>query len=111
MENSNGNKVTVVKVKVEAKDNSGNILGTGECKQYSRDQEGLNAAIKEYGYEKIVGDLNRQIKTDTRNALARGGPSVVKEMRDTRKVLDEKTQEQYDADLKALMEKYRKPTA
>lgn len=108
MQNSNGDTVHTAKVKVEAKDQSGNILGTGECKQYAKTREGLDAAVKDLGYEKIMADLNRQRKTDKRNALARGGPSINKEMRDTRKALAEDRQAQYDRELRELMEKYKK---
>jgi len=107
MENSNGNTVHTVKVDVIAKDNSGNVLGKGTCKQYAKTQEGLDHAVKDLGIEKIVGDLNRQLKTDTRNALARGGPSITKDLRDTRKSLTADQQAAYDTELRKLMEKFR----
>lgn len=106
MNNSNGNEVHTVKVKVEAKDRSGNILGAGECKQYAKTPEGLNAATKDLGIEKIITDLNRQIKTDVRNHLSRGGPSINKELKDVRSKLSEKEQAEFDLKLQAIKDQY-----
>lgn len=57
--------------KVVAKDKDGVILGSGEVKQYFETQEGLTAAIKDTTLKTIVKNLNRQLKTDCRNNLAR----------------------------------------
>jgi len=46
-------------------------LGIGKVKEYSENQEGLDQAVKDMEVAKVVHDLNRQIKTDCRNDLAR----------------------------------------
>lgn len=71
MENANGQKVTEFKVEVTAKDKEGNVLGKGSCPAFSLNEEGLKRATKRYTFKGVMELLNRQIKTDARNDLAR----------------------------------------
>jgi len=100
MENVNNNKVTEFKIEVIAKDAKGVVLGKGTCPAYSLNEEGLNRAIKRYTYKGVMELLNRQIKTDARNDLAR-----VKSVAAQVKAL-EKTNEDFAAEVKALRNKW-----
>jgi hypothetical protein len=46
-------------------------LGVGKVREYEETQGGLDQAIKDLTVARIIRDLNRQIKTDCRNDLAR----------------------------------------
>lgn len=107
MQNSIGDKASVFLVDVIARDNSGNVIGRNKVKQFSKDKQGCEACIKEVGYERLMSCYNRQAKTDERNTLARGGPSINKKVRDTWKGLSEEKQANFDRDLQALMERYK----
>ena len=51
-------------------------LGQGKCRQYEESQVGLDQAVKDLTVMVVVKDLNRQIKTDTRNGEARPEASL-----------------------------------
>ena len=82
MSKNNNNKVKVVspesQIKVTAKDKDGNILGTGKAFAYSENAIGLDAAIKRIKHKEIVKLINRQLKTDRRNELARPEGDMLK---------------------------------
>ena len=100
MENANGNKVTEFKVEVTAKDKDGNVLGKGSCLAFSLNEEGLKKATKRYTFKGVMELINRQIKTDARNDLAR-----VKSTQAQMKTL-EKTDTEFAAEIKALRSKW-----
>ena len=54
-------------ITVTAKDKDGNVLGTGKCQQFDT----VDEAVKALGSKKVLIDVNRQVKTDCRNDLAR----------------------------------------
>jgi len=100
MENANGNKVTEFKVEVTAKDKDGNVLGKGSCPAYSLNEEGLKKATKRYTCKGVMELINRQIKTDARNDLAR-----VKSTQAQSKAL-EKSNTEFATEIKALRVKW-----
>ena len=100
MENANGNEVTEFKVDVIAKDKEGKELGKGTCPAFSLNEEGLKKAIKRYNYEGLVELINRQIKTDARNDLARV-KSVAAQVK-----AKEKSDPAFAAEIKALRAKW-----
>lgn len=82
MSNNKNGKVKVVApesiIKVTAKDKDGNILGTGKAYAYSENAIGLDAAVKRVKHKEIVKLINRQLKTDKRNELARPEGDMLK---------------------------------
>jgi len=100
MENANGDRVTEFKVEVIAKDRNGNVLGKGTCPAFSHNKEGLEKAVKRYGYQGVVQRLNRMIKTDARNDLA-----TKKSLQAQMKSL-ERTNDDFAREIKALREKW-----
>ena len=101
MGNANGNKVTEFKVEVTAKDKGGNVLGKGSCLAFSLNEEGLKKATKRYTFKGIMELVNRQLKTDARNDLAR-----VKSTQAQMKTL-EKTNEDFAREVKELRLKWK----
>ena len=57
--------------KVTAYDKDKNELGKGTVKLYKETKESLDLAIKDLTISVIIKTLNRQLKTDVRNNLAR----------------------------------------
>ena len=58
-------------IAVVAKDDEGNVKGTGKVKVYAENQAGLEEAIKDVGVPSFVRDYNRQKTTDMQNDLRR----------------------------------------
>ena len=100
LKNGNGDKVAEFKITVTAKDKDGVVLGTGSCPAFSSNEEGLAKALKRYKYAGVIELINRQVKTDARNDLAR-----VKSVAAQVKTL-EKTDAQFAAEVKALRNKW-----
>ena len=100
MENADNQKVTEFKVEVTAKDKDGNVLGKGSCPAFSLNEEGLKRATKRYTFKGVMELINRQIKTDARNDLAR-----VKSTQAQMKTL-EKTDTEFATEIKALRSKW-----
>ena len=74
--NTKGDKIMAnyKEIKVVAYEGRGNNrkeVGVGKVKEYAENQDGLNQAVKDIGVAKVIHDLNRQLKTDCRNDLAR----------------------------------------
>jgi len=92
----------------EAKDKSGNVIGDFSYYKWAENQEGLDKAIKRYQVGKVVSMLNRQEKTDKRNVAARpeSAPSVVKDARNTLKVLEKDLKEEMEKELREVQAKY-----
>ena len=65
-------------ISVTAKDKDGNILGKGKAYAYTENEAGLNAAIKRMKHKETVKLINRQLKTDKRNDLARPEGDMIK---------------------------------
>jgi hypothetical protein len=101
MENVNGNKVTEFKLEVTAKDKEGKVLGKGSCPAFSLNEDGLKRAVKRYTFKGIMELINRQIKTDARNDLAR-----VKSTQAQMKAL-EKTNTDFAKEVKELRAKWK----
>ena len=85
-------------INVTAKDKDGKVLGTGKCAQY----DSVDEAVKALGSEKILTDINRQVKTDCRNDLARtkSTPAQLAKLAKTNKALQ--------AEMDALLKKHSK---
>jgi len=56
-------------VDVTAKDQDGNVKGTGTVKKYSENKAGFDLAGKEVGYANVMFNYNRQAETDVKNDL------------------------------------------
>ena len=100
LKNGNGDKVEEFKITVTAKDSKGVVLGTGTCAAFSKNVAGFQKAAKKLGEPICVDLINRQLKTDARNDLAR-----VKSVAAQVKTL-EKTDAAFAAEVKALRNKW-----
>lgn len=65
-------------ISVTAKDKDGAELGKGKAYAYTENEAGLNAAIRRMKHKAIVKLINRQLKTDKRNDLARPESDMIK---------------------------------
>ena len=101
-------------IKEDGKTVKGAILGTDTVRQYSTDQKGLDAAIKQDSVKVVVDNHNRQTKTDTRNRIAADAKTASdpekKIKRDIAKVhkgITEEKRAQLNSELAALLNKYQ----
>ena len=93
-------------VRANARTKDGHVLGLYETYAYAKTREGLEKAIKRFGIEAIVENLNAMLKIKARNNAAR--PSVtpaVKKAKDLRKSLPREEQEKFDEELFAFLAK------
>lgn len=101
IKNSNNVIATEFKVEVKAKDKDGKVLGHGRCFAYAASQGGIDKAVKRFTLKGVIGLLNRQIKTDARNDLARE-----KSVHTQAKKL-ESVNVDFAREIKALRQKYK----
>ena len=110
MEKSNEHRVEY-EVQGKIKNKVGYVLNLYETYAYAKTREGLEKAIKRFGIEVIVENLNAQLKTRARNDAARPSKApAVKEARKLRKSLPREEQEEFDKELFAFLAN-RKTTA
>jgi hypothetical protein len=91
-----------------AKDKDGNVINEFNYYKWSLDREGLDKVLTRYDIKKLMGMVNSIEKTLKRNAAARpeSAPSVVKDARDTLKVLEKDLKEEMEKELREVQAKY-----